>query len=75
MNKFVKFPLVLGIVGIICTGALSVVYEVTKDTIAYNKNKVAIELMSTIIDDVKNAESVLENYDTTKAAEKGVKNM
>lgn len=75
MNKFVKFPLVLGIVGIICTGALSVVYEVTKDRISYNKNKVAIELMSTIVDDVKNAESVLENYDTAKAAEKGVKNM
>ena len=31
MNKFVKFPLVLGIVGVICTGALSLVYEITKD--------------------------------------------
>ena len=34
MNKFVKFPLVLGIVGVICTGALSLVYEITKEPIA-----------------------------------------
>ena len=38
MNNFVKFPLVLGIVGIICTGALSLVYELTDEKIAYNKN-------------------------------------
>ena len=31
MNNFVKFPLVLGIVGLICTGALTIVYEVTKE--------------------------------------------
>ena len=52
MNKFVKFPLVLGIVGVICTGALSLVYEITKDKIAYNKNKVAIDLMSGIVEDI-----------------------
>ena len=75
MNNFVKFPLVLGIVGIICTGALSVVYEVTKDKIAYNKNKVAIELMSTMMDDVKNAESVLEKYNKDKASQRGITNM
>ena len=75
MNKFVKFPLVLGIVGIICTGALSVVYEVTKDKIAYNKNKVAIDLMSGIVEDISNAEPVLEKYDVAKAESLGVKNM
>ena len=75
MNKFVKFPLVLGIVGIICTGALSVVYEVTKDKIAYNKNKVAIDLMSGIVPDISNAEPVLEKYDVAKAESLGVKNM
>jgi Na+-translocating ferredoxin:NAD+ oxidoreductase RnfG subunit len=75
MNKFVKFPLVLGIVGIICTGALSVVYEVTKDKIAYNKNKVAIDLMSGIVEDISNAEPVLEKYDVAKAESVGVKNM
>ena len=75
MNNFVKFPLVLGIVGIICTGALSVVYEVTKDKIAYNKNKVAIDLMSGIVPDISNAEPVLEKYDVAKAESLGVKNM
>ena len=33
LNKFVKFPLVLGIVGTICAGALGVVYEVTNPII------------------------------------------
>ena len=75
MNKFVKFPLVLGIVGIICTGALSVVYEVTKDKIAYNKNKVAIDLMSGIVEDISNAEPVLEKYDKEKASKRGIINM
>ena len=74
-NKFIKFPLVLGIVGVICTGALSIVYEGTKDKIAYNKNKVAIDLMSSIVENITNAEEVLENYDTEKAESLGVKNM
>ena len=75
MNKFVKFPLVLGIVGLICTGALSLVYEVTKDTINYNRNKVAIELMGGIVTDITNAEPVLSEYDSKKAEASGVKNM
>ena len=75
MNKFVKFPLVLGIVGVICTGALSLVYEITKDKIAYNKNKVAIDLMSGIVEDISNAEPVLEQYDQEKAKKYGVTNM
>lgn len=75
MNKFVKFPLVLGIVGVICTGALSLVYEITKDKIAYNKNKVAIDLLSGIVTDISNAEPVLEKYDVAKAEELGITNM
>lgn len=75
MNKFVKFPLVLGIVGVICTGALSLVYEVTKDTIAYNNNKEAIDKMSAIVPNISNAEGVLENYDTEKASKKRIQNI
>lgn len=75
MNKFIKFPLVLGIVGVICTGALSLVYEITKDKIAYNKNKVAIDLMSGIVEDISNAEPVLEKYDVAKAESLGISNM
>ena len=41
MNKFVKFPLVLGIVGVICTGALSLVYEVTNPIIQDRINQKA----------------------------------
>ena len=75
MNNFVKFPLVLGIVGIICTGALSVVYEATKDTIAYNKNKVAIESLKKIVDDVKDAQPILEGYEAEPVEKAGLKNM
>ena len=75
MNNFVKFPLVLGIVGLICTGALTVVYEITKDKIAYNQNAEAINLLSDIIVDIKNAEPVLDNYDSTKVKNAGIKNI
>ena len=75
MNKFVKYPLVLGIVGLICTGALSIVYEATKQRISDNKNAIAKELISGIIPDVTLLESVYEQYDTTKAATLGVTNM
>ena len=75
MNKFVKFPLVLGIVGIICTGALSLVYEVTKDTIAYNKNKDAIDKIKVVLPNISNAEEVFEKYDTDKATQKGIQNI
>ena len=75
MNNFVKFPLVLGIVGLICTGALTVVYEVTKERITYNQNKEAITLLSEILSDVKNAEPVLDDYDATKAKNAGIKNI
>ena len=68
MNKFVKYPLVLSIVGLICTGALSIVYEATKQQISDNKNAIAKELISGIIPDVTLLESVYEQYDTTKAA-------
>ena len=44
MNKFVKFPLVLGIVGVICTGALSLVYEITKDGTGHKVTKVETDL-------------------------------
>ena len=33
MNKFAKFPLVLGVVGAICAGALGFVYQITKPII------------------------------------------
>lgn len=75
MNKFVKFPLVLGIVGLVCTGALSLVYEVTKDTIAYNKNKEAIDKIQVVLPEITNAEPVLEKYDSAKASKKGIQNI
>ena len=67
--------LVLGIVGLICTGALTVVYEITKEKIAYNQNAEAINLLSEIITDIKNAEPVFGDYDATKAKNAGIKNI
>lgn len=75
MNKFAKFPLVLGIVGVICTGALSLVYEVTKERIAYNKNKVAIDLLSGIVTDIVDAPSVIDDYDEEMVKKAGITNI
>ena len=75
MNNFIKFPLVLGIVGLICTGALTVVYEITKEKIIYNQNAEAINLLSDIITDIKNAEPVVSKYDATKVKNAGIKNI
>lgn len=75
MNKFIKFPLVLAIVGVICAGSLSVVYEITKEKIAYNKNKEAFDLLGGIITDMTGVEEVLADYDSSKVEKAGIKNM
>lgn len=75
MNKFIKFPLVLAIVGVICAGSLSVVYEITKEKIAYNKNKEAFDLLGGIITDMTGVEEVLADYDSNKVEKAGIKNM
>lgn len=75
MNKFIKFPLVLAIVGVICAGSLSVVYEITKEKIAYNKNKEAFDLLGGIVTDMTGVEEVLADYDSNKLAKAGIKNM
>lgn len=75
MNKFIKFPLVLAIVGVICAGSLSVVYEITKEKIAYNKNKEAFDLLGGIVTDMNGVEEVLADYDAAKATKAGIKNM
>ena len=72
MNKFIKFPLVLAIVGVICAGSLSVVYEITKDRIAYNKNKEAFDLLGDIVTDMKTVKPVTENYAKEKVEDAGI---
>ena len=63
MNKFVKFPLVLGIVGIICTGALSVVYEVTNPIIQDRINQKANALILELIPDMDSATDLTKDYE------------
>ena len=75
MNKFIKYPLILGLVGTICAGALSVVYEITKDKIAYNNNKEAFDLLGGIVPDMDSVESVVKNYDEAKLAKAGISNI
>lgn len=58
MNKFAKFPLVLGVVGAICAGALGIVYEITNPVIqrnlkaeAFAKLEVIVPTMTDVVDD------------------------
>jgi len=60
ISKFVKFPLVLGIVGTICAGALGVVYEVTNPIIQERINLQANAAISELIPEMNPA------TDTTK---------
>ena len=75
MNKFIKFPLVLGIVGVICAGSLSVVYEITKEKIAYNKNKEAFDLLGGIITNMSGVEEVKDDFNAKKVEKAGIKNI
>lgn len=75
LNKFVKFPLVLGIVGTICAGALGVVYEITNPVIQYNNNKEAFEKLQSIVPDMTGAESIVESLDSDKLSDASITNV
>ena len=60
INNFLKFPLVLGIVGAICAGALGVVYEITNPIIQERINLQANAAISELIPEMDPA------TDTTK---------
>lgn len=64
MNKFVKFPLVLGIVGVICTGALSLVYEITNPIIKDRINQEANAAILELIPDMDSANDLTDDYDS-----------
>lgn len=75
MNKFIKFPLVLGLVGTICAGALSVVYEITKERIQYNANKEAYDLLGSIVPSMDSVESVVDTFDEDKLSAAKISNV
>ena len=77
MSNFVKFPLILAVVGVICAGALSIVYEITSDTINGRIEAEAISLMSEIVPEIKSAPSVYSQYETEekKLSKIGVTNL
>lgn len=75
LNKFVKFPLVLGIVGTICAGALGVVYEITNPVIQYNNNKEAFEKLQSIVPNMTGAETIVAELDADKLAEAKISNV
>lgn len=63
MNKFVKFPLVLGIVGVICTGALSLVYEIANPIIQDRINQEANAAILELIPDMDSANDLTDKYE------------
>ncbi len=75
MNKLIKFPLILGLVGAACAGSLSVVYEFTKDRIQYNANKEAFDLLGTIVPSMDSVESVVDTFDADKVSAAKISNI
>ena len=61
-NKFLKYPLVLGIVGIICALCLGVVYWVTNPIITERTKKQALEAIQTICPTADSSEDVSAQY-------------
>lgn len=63
INKFVKFPLVLGIVGSICAGALGVVFEITNPIIQDRINQEANAAILELIPEMESATDLTEDYE------------
>lgn len=61
-NKFLKYPLVLGIVGIICALCLGVVYWITNPIITERTKQKALAAIQSICAEAKNSVEVTENY-------------
>ena len=76
MNKFMKFPLVMGVVGAICAGALGIVYEITNPVIqrnlkaeAFAKLEVIVPTMTDVIDE---KDKMKVTMDEAKLAESNI---
>lgn len=57
MNKFIKYPLILGVVGAICAGALGLVYEITNPIITERANAASTAALKELVD-IDNAEDI-----------------
>ena len=75
LNKFVQFPLVLGIVGSICAGALGVVYEIANPIIQNRINAEANAAVSELISDFDQAPYITEEFEASALKEYGLKNV
>jgi RnfABCDGE-type electron transport complex G subunit len=64
LNNFVKFPLVLGIVGAICAGALGVVYEITNPIIQAAINAKANAAIMELVPEMEKAEDLTKTVDS-----------
>lgn len=71
-NKFVKFPLVLGLVGLICGLALSIVYGITNPIIKQRQNAAAIEAIKAILPETENAIDITADQDTDAMSTYGI---
>jgi len=72
MNKFVKFPLVLGIVGLICGAALGVVNEVTSGKIQENLAKKANEGLTKVVSNFVSAEDITTTLPADELSANGI---
>lgn len=72
MNKFVKFPLVLGVVGTICAGALGVVYEITNPIIQERILAESFASIRDLVPDMEDGEIVTDEFDKDALSAAGI---
>ena len=75
MNKFIKFPLVLGLVGVVCAGALGLVHKVTYDIIQERLAGASLLAVREIMPEATAVEEVTADFDATKLTEAGIVTM
>ncbi len=62
-NKFIQYPVVLAIVGVVCSLCLAIVYWITNPIIQKRLNAAALEAIQEIYPEADDVKKVTEKYD------------
>ena len=72
MNRFAKFPLVLGLVGALCAGALGLVYQVTNPIIQERLAGQSLAAIREIVPAATAADDITTTFEAQKLTDAGI---